>query len=79
MDRIWLRHPQTDGYFHCPAPAIDDWLELGWERADEPPAEANPVVAERIGWEQQQQAPVPTVSTKQKTARQSAATTPEEK
>jgi len=52
--RVWLRHGETGGYFHCPAEAIDDWAELGWQPADGPPDEPNPVVAELLAWQADQ-------------------------
>lgn len=58
-DRVWLQHPGTGGYFHCPAGAVADWTspELGWQVADAPPAEGpNPVVAERVAAEAEQRA-----------------------
>jgi hypothetical protein len=51
-ERIWLRHPETGGYFHCPAEAVEHWTELGYEPSDAPP-EVNPVVAERVAQEQE--------------------------
>lgn len=54
-DRIWLHHPETDGYFHCPADAKDTFLDLGWELTESGPPETNPVVAERIAFERTQQ------------------------
>lgn len=48
-ERVWLRQGE-DSYFHCPAMAVDDWLEMGWQRTD-PPREHNPVVAERVAAE----------------------------
>lgn len=89
VERVWLRHPSTGGYFHCPVLAVKDWRELGWEPSDPPPPDPNPVVAERIGWEQHQEAQReaaaaeaaddPAPETKPTSKRQSAApTTPEE-
>jgi hypothetical protein len=49
-ERVWLHNSETGGYFHCPAEAVEDWAELGWQPSD-PPDEPNPVVAERIAWE----------------------------
>lgn len=72
MDRVWLHNPETGGYFECPAPAVEDWLGLGWERSDPPPADPSPVVAERIAWEQERRQ---SAERKQKpTNRRSAAT-----
>jgi hypothetical protein len=50
IDRIWLRMPANGGwsYFHCPAAAVDDWIQLGWELSDPPPEPISPVVAENI-------------------------------
>lgn len=45
MGRIWLRHPDTGGFFHCPADALDQWLGMGWQMSDPPPQD-NPAVAE---------------------------------
>ena len=53
-DFVWLKHPNTGGHFRCPAAAVDDWLDRGWEVADEPPAEPNPVAAEHLAWREQQ-------------------------
>lgn len=36
---VWLRHPVTDGYFHCPPDAVKAWIGRGWELADGPPPE----------------------------------------
>jgi hypothetical protein len=66
-ERTWLKHPETGHFFHCPTPAVEDWLELGWQVTDERPEEINPVVAERLAWEAQQRA-----------AREAAAPQPEE-
>jgi hypothetical protein len=74
MEHVWLHHPETKGFFHCPAAAVADWLGLGYERSD-PPEESNPVVAERIAWEREQAAKQPAKPT---TARRSAATEPKE-
>jgi hypothetical protein len=38
-DFVWLHHPDTDGYFRCPAAAVKAWVGRGWEPADEPPPE----------------------------------------
>lgn len=46
-ERTWLRHPDTGGTFHCPAPALPEWVGLGWQPCDAP-EEHNPVVAELI-------------------------------
>lgn len=51
-DRVWLRHPETGGYFHAPEAAVDDWLELGWEPSG-PRPEINHATAE------QPQRPIP--------------------
>lgn len=53
-DRIWLRHPEHGGYFHCPVDAVQDWKGLGWQESDPPPPPVSPVVAERITWEAEQ-------------------------
>lgn len=55
-ERVWLNHPATGGYFHCPTEAAEHFKKLGWTEATEPPAEPNPVVAEHIEWERQQAA-----------------------
>lgn len=52
-ERIWLKHKETGGYFHCPPGVVDTFKDLGWEPADEPPPEPDPVVAERIAYEKQ--------------------------
>jgi hypothetical protein len=54
MEMVWLHNPTTGGYFHCPKDAVEQWSEMGWEPADAPPEEPNPVVAERIAWERAQ-------------------------
>jgi hypothetical protein len=46
-ERVWLRHPVTGGAFHCPIGAAGDWRRAGWVDG-EPPAEANPAVAELL-------------------------------
>lgn len=48
VERVWLRHAEHGGYFHCPAGAVDDWLAQGWAVADGPPEEHNPVIAENL-------------------------------
>jgi hypothetical protein len=53
-EHVWLRHPKTGGYFHCPAEAVGDWLDMGWERSDAPAAEPSPVVAEHLAWRAKQ-------------------------
>jgi hypothetical protein len=35
-------------YFHCPAAAVDDWIQLGWQLSDPPPEPVSPVVAEHL-------------------------------
>ena len=55
-ERTWLRHKDTGHFFHCPAEAVPEFAELGWEPTDERPAEPNPMVAERIAWEAEQAA-----------------------
>lgn len=50
-ERVWLKHGEHGGYFHCPADAVDEWSDLGWEPSDAP-EEFNPVTAERIAAEQ---------------------------
>lgn len=47
-ERVWLTHPETGGWFHAPAGAVDAWTELGWQVAEEPPPEPNPVLAEYV-------------------------------
>ena len=42
--RIWLRHPDTGGYFHCPADAVNHWKALGYVESDAPKPR-NPVTA----------------------------------
>lgn len=54
-ERVWLHHPETGGYFHCPAEAVEAWREMGWEPSD-PPEEINPAIAPRIAWEREQAA-----------------------
>jgi hypothetical protein len=46
-DRVWLRHKDHDGAFHCPAEAVEAWADMGWAPGD-PPEEHNPVVAENL-------------------------------
>jgi hypothetical protein len=46
-ERVWLRHPETGGAFHCPVGAVDGWRELGWVDG-EPPVEVNPAVADLV-------------------------------
>lgn len=53
-ERIWLKHNETGGFFHAPAAVVDVFEGLGWEPCDEPPADTNPVIAERLAFEQQQ-------------------------
>jgi hypothetical protein len=53
--RQWLRHPETGGYFHCPAEAVDAWKGRGWEESD-PPAEPNAAIAEQVAYREQQAA-----------------------
>lgn len=52
-ERVWLRHPGHGGYFHCPEGAVEAWTdpELGWQVADGPPPEDNPVVAELVAFQ----------------------------
>jgi hypothetical protein len=49
-ERVWLRHTEHGGYFHCPAAAVKDWTTpvMGWAIADVPPEEYNPVLAEAL-------------------------------
>ncbi len=53
VERVWLKHPATGGFFRCPERAAEDWEKAGWVRSDPPPAPVSPVVAERIEWENQ--------------------------
>lgn len=55
-ERVWLRHKDHGGFFDCPAGAVDDWADVGWEPTDERPVEVNPAVAERLAWEAEQRA-----------------------
>lgn len=55
-ERVWLKHKDTGHLWDCPAGAVDDMADLGWEPTDERPAEVNPVVAERVAWEAEQRA-----------------------
>lgn len=48
-ERQWLRHPETQGHFNCPAGAVDDWKDMGWEPCA-PPVDPNPVIAEHLAW-----------------------------
>jgi len=36
----WLHNPTTDGYWQCPAEAVDAWLRRGWEQSEPPPDES---------------------------------------
>ena len=47
-DRIWLHHAESDGYWHAPVEAVEQWAELGWAPCDAPPAEPNPTTAEYV-------------------------------
>lgn len=66
-DFIWLHHAETGGHFRCPAAAVDDMAQLGWQLADGPPEEINPAVAEQLAWRQELAAqaaqPKPTTKT----------------
>lgn len=53
-ERVWLHHPGTGGYFHCPVDAVKDHLGMGWQKADSPPEETNPAVAEQLAWRAEQ-------------------------
>lgn len=52
---VLMHHDDTDAWFECPAAAVDAWRARGWEVADpeDRPAEPNPAVQERIGFEAQ--------------------------
>jgi hypothetical protein len=50
-ERVWLKHTEHGGYFHCPADAVGEWAAMGWEPTDAPPEE-NPVVAEMLAAQQ---------------------------
>jgi hypothetical protein len=54
-ERVWLRHEGIADPFHCPAGAVKDWQDNGWEPCD-PPQEVNPVTAERSAWLAEQRA-----------------------
>jgi hypothetical protein len=56
VERQWLRHEETGGYFHCPVDAVDEMRAKGWEPSDPPPPEVNPAIAEQLAWREQQQA-----------------------
>jgi len=47
-ERQWLRHGEHGGYFHCPAEAVADYVDLGWKAVDDGPVEISPVVAENL-------------------------------
>lgn len=47
---VWLKHPKSGGYFHCPVGAVEHMAELGWEPSEPPPEEVNPAVAEQLAW-----------------------------
>lgn len=47
-ERIWLKHKETGGYFHCPVGAIEAFEAKGWGLTDERPAELNAAISERI-------------------------------
>lgn len=47
-ERVWLRHGEHGGYFECPVDAVEHWAPMGWQVADGPPEEVNPVVAENL-------------------------------
>lgn len=55
-ERIWLHHPDTGGWFHCPADAVATFTALGWEISETAPEQPNPVVAERIALQREQDA-----------------------
>lgn len=55
-DFTWLRHKEHGGYFHCPAGAVDDMAELGWEPSDAPPPPIEATVAEQLAWRAEQAA-----------------------
>jgi hypothetical protein len=57
-ERVWLRHKDHGGFFHCPIGAVEDWTsaDLGWELTDEVPEEPNPVTAELLAWQAEQRA-----------------------
>jgi hypothetical protein len=65
-ERVWLRHGETGGHFHCPSEAVEDWQGLGWEPVDTPPDEPNPVVAELVAWQAEQAAALEAADTKSK-------------
>lgn len=58
-DFVWLTNPDTDGHFKCPAAAVPAWLENGWQVADAPPLEPDPVTAENLDWRSQQRPAAP--------------------
>jgi hypothetical protein len=47
-ERIWLKHKETGGFFHCPVGAVEAFATGGWEPTDERPPEPNAAIAERI-------------------------------
>lgn len=49
-ERVWLTHTGHGGYFECPVEAVDAWRGLGWEPAEAPPEDDNPVIAEHLAW-----------------------------
>jgi hypothetical protein len=51
-ERVWLRHPETGGAFHCPSAAVDDWAGMGWVPGD-PPQEVNPALVDRLALERE--------------------------
>lgn len=80
-ERVWLRNPETGGHFHCPADAVAEWTtpDMGWVRAEEPPEEHNPVVAEALA---QRRALAEQAAAEEKAAKKSSSrkadTTPQE-
>lgn len=72
---VWMRHtdPEHNGWFRCPAAAVDAFRARGWEVADgEPPAEPNPVTAELAAFQAEQAAKAEAAKPVRKSAKSAA-------
>jgi hypothetical protein len=77
-ERVWLRHTGHGGLFHCPAGAVNDWAEMGWEPTDDRPEEDNPVVAEMLAVQRAVQAAAAEAKSTKSSRKSGTDTTPQE-
>lgn len=49
-ERVWLTR-EIDGavrHWHCPADAVEAWVEMGWQPCEAPPEPVDPAIAHLV-------------------------------